>query len=54
MDSLRSDLDNWPFVKCPGNTASVPQEQYTYDPNDLFDKHAPKVPCTFIKGPAPV
>ena len=52
MDCFRSDLANYSFVKCPGNTASVLYEQYTKDLKDLLDKHAPEVSCTFIKGPA--
>ena len=52
MDSLRSDLANCSFVKGPGNTASVPYEQYINDLNNLLDKHTPKVSRTFIKGPA--
>ena len=39
MDSLRSDLANCSFVKCPGNTASVLYEQYINDLNNLLDKH---------------
>ena len=52
MDSLRNDLANCSFVKCPDNTASVLYEQYTKDLNDLLEKHTPKVSHTFIKGPA--
>ena len=52
MDSLKSDLASFSFVKCLGNTASVLYEQYTNDLIDLLDKHAPKVSRTFIKGPA--
>ena len=51
MDNLRSDLANCSFVKCFGNTASVLYQQYTSVLNDLLEKHAPKVSCTFIKGP---
>ena len=50
MDSLKSDLANCSFVKCPGNTASVLYEQYTNDLIDLLDKHAPKVSRAFING----
>ena len=39
MDSLKSDLANCSFVKCPGNTAGVLYEQYTNDLIDLLDKH---------------
>ena len=52
MDCLRNDLENFSFVKCPGNTASVLYEQYTKDLKELQDKHAPEVSRTFIKGPA--
>ena len=50
MDSLKSDLAYCSLDKCPGNTASVLYEQCTNYLNDLLDKHAPKVSCTFIKG----
>ena len=52
MDCFWSDLADCPFVKCPGNTASVLYKQYTKDLKDLLDKHAPEVSRTFIKGPA--
>ena len=52
MDSLRSHMANCSFVKCPGDTASVLNKQYTSDLNDLLDKHSPEVSCTFIIGPA--
>ena len=52
MDSFRSNLANFSFVRCHGNTASVLYKQNTKDLNDLLDKHAPEVSRTFIKGPA--
>ena len=52
MDSLRSDLVNFSFVKWHRNNASVLYEPYTSDLNDFLDKHTPEVCRTFIKGPA--
>ena len=51
MDSLRKDLGNCSFIRCPGNTVNVLCEQYLENLK-LLDKHAPLVTGTFTKQAA--
>ena len=49
LDSLRKDLENFSFIRCPGNTVSVLCEQYLGDLSKLLEKHAPLVTRTFTR-----